>query len=366
MARDLHPATATAIQAKTIYPAWVVRLDIKDDPLQVWTGMVDYFPSGTGDSSLDGVAFEAVGAIGQIGALVDSAEGSQTLALDLPGIDLQSDALKQFVWDARVWQFRSAWVWLALMNEAGQVQGRPIRFKTGRMDNIYVRSSEGEGLLTCEIESHQAYAGEALTSRYSEQKEIDSTDTSQNYVHALANMQPNLGVAPSYGYYGGSGGGGGVGGGSGGGAIYGGGGGGGYCPAPGTLVLTPGMEEVAVETLQPGDEVFTQREEDLCWGSYKVLACEVATADRWRLELEDGRELVATPNHRLHVEGHGWVELDSLEPGQTLTGLTPGVVHRVSKADHGEVVHVTIEGASTYQTAGLLSHNIKSRELQLY
>lgn len=366
MARDLHPATATALFAPTLYPAWVIRLDIKDDPVEVWTGLQPYAPSGTGDASLDGITFDPVGAVGQISALVDSAEGSQTLALDLPGIDLQSDALKQFVWDARTWQFRSAWVWLALLNESGAVQGRPIRFKTGRMDNIYVRSSEGEGLLTCEIESHQAYAGEALTSRYSEQKEIDSTDTSQDYVHALANMQPNLGVAPSYGYYGGSGGGGGVSGGSGGGAIYGGGGGGGNCPAPGTMVLTPDMTEVAVETLRPGDEVYTQRDEDLCWGAYRVLDCQVVEDQRWRLELEDGRELLATPGHRMHVEGEGWVELDSLQPGQRLAGLTPGVVRRVSKADHGEVVHVMIEGASTYQTWGLLSHNIKMRDIQLY
>lgn len=194
MARDLHPATAAALEAATIYPAWVVRLDIKDDPLEVWTGLRDFTPSGTGDAALEGRTYEGVGLIGQIGAIIDSAEGSQAVSLTLPGIDPNGDALKQFVWDARVWQFRQSWIWLALMDAAGAVIGRPIRFKTGRMDRVYARSTEDGGELVVDLESHQVYAAQALTSRYSEQTDIDTSDTSQRFVHDLANRQPNLGA----------------------------------------------------------------------------------------------------------------------------------------------------------------------------
>lgn len=137
--------------------------------------------------------------------------------------------------------------------------------------------------------------------------------------------------------------------------------------APGTLVLTPSGEEVSVETLRAGDEVFTQREGDLCWGAYIVRAAELAESEpRMKLELEDGRELVGTVNHRVFTVERGWVELQDLVPGENVTGIRPGVVRRVERVDDGPVVRLEIEGARTLQTAGLLSHNIKMRDVQLY
>jgi len=369
MARQLHVDTRAALLASSVFPAWVVRLDIQGDPLYAWTGLRDYSPVATGDASLDGVVYEGVGHIGQVGNIIDSVEGSQAVSLTLPGIDLADDALKQFVWDARVWQFRRAWMWIALMDETGSVIGRPIRFKTGRMDRVRAGSEGGEGSLVVDLESHQAYAAEALTSRYSEQIEIDSTDTSQRYVHDLANRQPSLGVAPTpFTVAPGTPETGGGGGGGGGGGYIGGGGvsGGGRCVAPGTMVLTPSGDEVAVETLVAGDEVFTQREEDLCWGAYVIEAVELAESEpRCLLELEDGRRLLATPNHRMFTEERGWAELETLDEGDHIIGLRPGVVRKVERVDDGPVVRLGVEGARTLQTEGLLSHNVKM-DLQLY
>ena len=40
----------------------------------------------------------------------------------------------------------------------------------------------------------QSYVSQALNTRYSQQNELDATDTSQDYVHDLANRQPGIGI----------------------------------------------------------------------------------------------------------------------------------------------------------------------------
>lgn len=194
MPTHLDAATQAAVTAKTIYPAWVIRLDILGDPVQVWTGRGPLTLTGTGDSALDGYTFEGIGLIGEIGEVTDTREGSDTLRLGLPGVDLQDDALRQVVFDQRTWQFRRAWMWIVLLDANGAVVGKPIRVKSGRMDRMNHQEDGGVGKITLEVESHQSYASEALFTRYSENKEIDSTDTSQDYAPDLANKTAGVGV----------------------------------------------------------------------------------------------------------------------------------------------------------------------------
>lgn len=189
----MQAATSTAAGAQVVYPGWIIRLDILDDPILVWTGLGPLTPSGTSDAQLNGQTFEGIANVGEISAIVDSREGSQAVKLSLPGVDLQDDALKQVVFDNRRWQFRQAWMWIALFNESGVIQGEPIRVKTGRIDNMEVEFGGETGVVAVNIESHQAYAGDILATRYSEQKEIDSTDISQNFVHSLANQSAVIG-----------------------------------------------------------------------------------------------------------------------------------------------------------------------------
>jgi hypothetical protein len=64
------------------------------------------------------------------------------------------------------------------------------------MDQMVVaEDDDGTGTVACTIESQQAYASQATNSRYSEQGEIDPTDTSQKWVWQLANMTPAIGQA---------------------------------------------------------------------------------------------------------------------------------------------------------------------------
>jgi uncharacterized membrane protein YgcG len=193
MSRNLDPATREAAQSATVWPAWVIRLDIKDDPVLVWTGLGQYVPSGTGDAALDGLTFEGIANVGEIGAVVDAREGSQAVTLALAGVDLTDEALRQVVFDERTWQFRDAWLWVVLCDEDGDPIGKPVRIKKGRMDQMNHEEDDGEGRVSVEIESHQAYVGQALGTRYSEQPEVDPTDTSQRFVHDLANKIAGIG-----------------------------------------------------------------------------------------------------------------------------------------------------------------------------
>ncbi|MCP3065786.1 hypothetical protein LXT21_44170 [Myxococcus sp. K38C18041901] len=133
---------------------------------------------------------------------------------------------------------------------------------------------------------------------------------------------------------------------------------GGGCPAPWVPILLSDGREVPAGELRVGAWVRTQDEVTLAWGDYPVTQAATLDADCRRLVLEDGRELVATYNHRVRTEAD-WVELRHLERGARLVGEKPGVVARVEEAGRGPVVLLTVAGAHTYQTLGVLSHNVK-------
>lgn len=199
MSRELHSATSNALSQDTVVEAWFLRLDILNDPIQIWTGTRDVTFTGataTGDGKLDGITFEGLGELGGIGQIVDGRGGSQAVQLTLPGVDLNDDALRQVVFNKNRWQRRQAWIWIATLDADYNIIGKPFRVKTGRIDKMNVgQGRDGQNFVSVTVESHQAYAGQVLNTRYSEQRELDNTDTSQDYVHSLANMQPVVGGA---------------------------------------------------------------------------------------------------------------------------------------------------------------------------
>ena len=201
--RALHTDTYTALGQEVLYPAWAIYLDILGDPVTVWTGIGPFSSSSTGDPIMDGKLFTGIADIGTISAVVDGVNGSDAVTLTLPGVDLTSIMLNQVVNNAERWQMRQAYIWLITMDAAGNTVGQPIRVKSGRMSVMTCKDSsvsssgagggELDGVVDVHIESHQAYASEALNSRWSEQQELDATDLSQIYVYDLANKIASLG-----------------------------------------------------------------------------------------------------------------------------------------------------------------------------
>lgn len=198
MARTIDPATAALVDSPTVGWAYFIRLDIASDPILVWTGFGSYsFLAGFADTALAGQTFDGIThLVGEVSPVTEGQGGSEALRLSLPGVNLADEAMRQVVYDRRQWQFRQAWVWVALLGPTGDMVGSPIRLKSGRMDQMtVVENEDGSGTVYCQIESAQSYSGEALFTRYSEQKDLDSTDISQDYVWSLANMTPAIGSA---------------------------------------------------------------------------------------------------------------------------------------------------------------------------
>jgi DnaJ-class molecular chaperone len=132
-----------------------------------------------------------------------------------------------------------------------------------------------------------------------------------------------------------------------------------YCCSPDTPVMLACGQEIPAEKLEPGDLLRTAHEHTLAVGDYLVESVELGLAPRWRVVLGDGRVLIGSANHRVFVVGAGWTELQDLSPEAPLFGPRPAFVVDAHAYDVGPVVKLIVEGAHTYLTDGVLSHNTK-------
>jgi hypothetical protein len=133
---------------------------------------------------------------------------------------------------------------------------------------------------------------------------------------------------------------------------------GGNCPAPETLILLADGTTKPAGALVVGDVVRTRHEVTGEWGDYPVAAVSLHDSERLRVALHDGRELVASPDHRVFSHG-AFRHIRHLAPQFMVEGAAPGRVVAVEPAAFGPVVQITVDDAHTYVSAGLLSHNAK-------
>jgi hypothetical protein len=143
----------------------------------------------------------------------------------------------------------------------------------------------------------------------------------------------------------------------------GGGAGGGGCPAPWVLIkcfdFTTGKTTTKTAgTLVVGDLVWTKPDGGEGYSYYPVSAVSHEKNICSRVSIHDGRMLEVSSKHRFSVDG-AWVQTQLLKKGDIITGDRPGIVESVEPVGECDVVRITVETASTYQTEGLLSHNMK-------
>ncbi|AKQ66895.1 Fibronectin type III domain protein [Myxococcus hansupus] len=108
--------------------------------------------------------------------------------------------------------------------------------------------------------------------------------------------------------------------------------------------------------------VLTMHEDEKDGGMFKVTHVSRHKAPRSRLVMEDGRVLVATPDHRWRTVARGWPRTDALTPGETIEGFAPGRVARGDPTAAGDVMKISVRFAMPYIVRGLLAHNLKSRD----
>lgn len=125
-----------------------------------------------------------------------------------------------------------------------------------------------------------------------------------------------------------------------------GGGGGGFdgfhCVTADTLILMADGSLRRADCVKVGDKVHTQHETTLEWGDYEVLYRLLVRAPVWSVEV-DGHTVRASAGHRLWIDGT-WVTIETIgvEDGETT------------------VVELSVDGARTYISNGILSHNVKT------
>ena len=178
-----------------IRPVYFCWLDIASDPVWAWTGTYPIdMGSGNDDPLLDTQTFLAVGAMAEIGSVEDSENGGSPLQIRFPAVDPALPLFKQIISDAREWQYRDAVFWFSYVDGDGILLYEPRRLRTGKIDNLKLIHPEDDAVIALEIAGHTAHAQRALESRYIEQRElVDPTDSSQDWVHDLANKNPTLG-----------------------------------------------------------------------------------------------------------------------------------------------------------------------------
>jgi len=117
--------------------------------------------------------------------------------------------------------------------------------------------------------------------------------------------------------------------------------GGGFCVTIDANILTPdGL--VKAGDLQVGDIVWTQHEVTLEWGAYPVTVIDFVEATVYTLPV-GSPPLRATAGHKIWL-GDGWIEAAGI-------GDLDG---------SATVARISVKGAKTYISNGVLSHNIKA------
>lgn len=140
--------------------------------------------------------------------------------------------------------------------------------------------------------------------------------------------------------------------------------GGNACPAPWVRITLandrrdgPGVE-IRADEIRPGMFVWTMQERTLEWGAFEVEAASIHPArERWLLDTEDGRRVVASDDHRVY--SNDWRRIQDLQEGDSLWGDAPTKVRQTRYYDHGNVVRISVRDARTFLMDGILSHNLK-------
>ncbi len=210
MARAIDSATKTALQQPTLYLVWFIALEINSDPVYINTSYINIsFGGGLGyDPAIVGNTFIGAANVLTISPIIDTRDGSQSLKLSLPGVRLDDDYLHQIINNGDIWQRAKCYIWIATYDATGVLIGKPIRVKSGRLDQLVMTIDPGQstGTLDATIESQASYQGEASDYKYSDQLRVDPTDKSQQFVAWLANQVAQIGTpnAVASGAFGGS------------------------------------------------------------------------------------------------------------------------------------------------------------------
>jgi hypothetical protein len=139
------------------------------------------------------------------------------------------------------------------------------------------------------------------------------------------------------------------------------------CFAAGTLVTLGDGSRKAIETVDVGDLVLSQREDGGALGAQRVSRTWEHTVQRTLLlNFSNGEQLETTKEHRFHVDGGGFVSAGRLRPGVAFNTPVNNLVLRAAKERNAttQVYNLEVENFHTYFVGDNLVwvHNKKDTE----
>jgi hypothetical protein len=139
------------------------------------------------------------------------------------------------------------------------------------------------------------------------------------------------------------------------------------CFAAGTLVTLGDGSRKAIETVELGDLVLSQREDGGALGAQRVSRIWEHTVQRTLLlNFSNGEQLETTKEHRFHVDGGGFVSAGRLRPGAAFNTPVNNLVLRGAKERNAttQVYNLEVENFHTYFVGDnlLWVHNKKDKE----
>jgi hypothetical protein len=139
------------------------------------------------------------------------------------------------------------------------------------------------------------------------------------------------------------------------------------CFVAGTLVTLGDGSRKAIETVDVGDLVLSQREDGGALGAQRVSHIWEHTVQRtFLLNFSNGEQLETTKEHRFHVDGGGFVPAGRLRPGAALNTPVNNLVLRGAEERNAttQVYNLEVENFHTYFVGDNLVwvHNKKDTE----
>jgi len=189
--RDVVEATEDAMRERVIRPVVLAYLDIRSDPIAMWTGPGLLSTSGYNDPALNGRIFDPDKAFMEVGDISEDQGIGGPLSIVAKGESLQTDALRQVIRDRREWRGRKAYIWFGLLDdEEKELVGEPVRIKTGVMTEVNTSRGRDYGVsITIDADLRNSASAEW---RWVDHPAAKPDDLLTAYVFALANKPQGL------------------------------------------------------------------------------------------------------------------------------------------------------------------------------
>ena len=183
-----QPAAA-ALAADVRRPATFCYLDIAGEPVRVTDAPYDVSFADTGDEDLDGFTFMAVDArVVSVGIVKAKEGGTDTLTLELSGLDGVDGDLMNQIGNRANWQGRDARLWKAMLDPATlQFVGSVWPYYTGYMAVPKIVGDQNSQTISLDVETYLAFFTQASNRTYLDQDQYDPNDRSAELSIAIAN-----------------------------------------------------------------------------------------------------------------------------------------------------------------------------------